>query len=37
MDSYVKWFTKKQMWYTNVRTSKSILLKKKHTHVNNNS
>jgi hypothetical protein len=29
MDSYVKWFTKKQTWYTNVRTSKSILLNKK--------
>jgi hypothetical protein len=37
MDSYVKWSTKKQIWYTNVITSKSILFKKKHAHGNDNS
>jgi hypothetical protein len=37
MNSYVKWFTKKQIWYTTIRTSKFILFQKKHAHGNDNS
>jgi hypothetical protein len=34
MDSYVKWSTKKQTWYTNVKIH---VVQEKNTHVNDNS